>query len=111
MADWHLYIIRTAKGALYTGVTTDVPRRFGEHQAGGPRCARSLRGRGPLQLVFSVPVGDRSRALSLEWHLKRWPRTRKEKLIQGELALNTVLEAPGSRRSGTGARKPHVKKP
>ena len=64
MADWHLYILRTASGSLYTGVTTDVQRRLSEHQSGGPRCARSLRGRGPLELVFSQPVGDRSRAWS-----------------------------------------------
>lgn len=34
MADWHLYIIRTAGNTLYTGVTTDVNRRFTEHCSG-----------------------------------------------------------------------------
>ena len=87
MADWYLYMVRTASGTLYTGVSTDVARRFAEHQAGGPRCARSLRGRGPLQLVFSQAVGDRSRALSLEWHIKRWPRRHKDELIRGERSL------------------------
>lgn len=83
MADWHLYILRTAGNTLYTGVTTDVARRVAEHQAGGPRCARSLRGRGPLELVFSQPVGSRSRALSLEWQVKRWPRRHKDELVRG----------------------------
>ncbi|MFC4258251.1 GIY-YIG nuclease family protein [Marinobacter lacisalsi] len=87
MTDWHLYIIRTASGSLYTGVTTDVERRFAEHQASGPRCARSLRGKGPLELVFSQPVGNRSRALSLEWRVKRWPRRHKDELIRGERCL------------------------
>lgn len=87
MADWHLYILRTASGTLYTGVTTDVRRRFSEHQAGGARCARSLRGKGPLELVFSEPVGDRSQALSLEWHVKRWSRRHKDELIRGERFL------------------------
>lgn len=91
MAEWHLYIVRTASGTLYTGVTTDVGRRFSEHQASGPRCARSLRGKGPLELVFSQQVGDRSRALSLEWQVKRWPRRHKDELIRGnrELVLKT----------------------
>ncbi|MFD2437858.1 GIY-YIG nuclease family protein [Modicisalibacter luteus] len=36
---WFLYMIETAAGALYTGITTDVERRFGEH-CGSRRGAR-----------------------------------------------------------------------
>ncbi len=85
--EWFVYMIRTARGALYTGITTDVERRFGEHQAGAPKGARSLRGKGPLTLVFQAPAGDRSRASRLEWHIKRWPRPRKEALVRGQLSL------------------------
>ncbi|WP_339804388.1 GIY-YIG nuclease family protein [uncultured Marinobacter sp.] len=88
MTRWYVYLIRTAGGSLYTGITTDVARRFSEHQASGPRCARSLRGKGPLVMVFSSPVGDRSAALSLEWKIKRWPRQRKEALIRGDIAID-----------------------
>lgn len=84
---WHLYLVETAAGLLYTGVSTDVARRFREHQSNGFRCARSLRGKGPLTLVFSAPVGDRSMALRLEREVKRWPRARKQALIQGECPL------------------------
>lgn len=90
MSSWYLYMVRTARGALYTGITTDVPRRFAEHQAGAPKGARSLRGKGPLELVFSVDVCDRSAASRLEWHLKQWPRTRKEALVRGEITLPDV---------------------
>lgn len=86
-SEWFLYMVRTARGALYTGITTDVPRRFAEHQAGAPKGARSLRGKGPLELVLSLPAGDRSRASKLEWHIKQWPRHRKEALVLGELSL------------------------
>ncbi len=86
--QWHLYIIRTACNKLYTGVTTDVERRFHEHDSSGPRCARSLRGKGPLQLVFSRSVGDRSQALKLEWQVKRLPRRHKDELIAGVRALD-----------------------
>jgi putative endonuclease len=85
--NWSLYMVRTARGALYTGITTDVKRRFEEHQAGTPRGARSLRGKGPLELVFSADAGDRSRASKLEWQIKQWPRSRKEALARGELSL------------------------
>ncbi|MGF2733559.1 GIY-YIG nuclease family protein [Marinobacter sp. DUT-1] len=89
-SDWHLYLVRTASGALYTGISTDVERRFAEHQAGAPRGARSLRGKGPLELVFRAQAGDRSRASRLEWYIKRWPRSRKEALIRGEISLSDV---------------------
>lgn len=88
MADhWYLYLVRTASGSLYTGITTDVARRFSEHQAGAPKGARSLRGKGPLTLAFQRPAGDRSRALKLEWQVKRWRRARKEALLRGEISL------------------------
>ncbi|WP_303285114.1 GIY-YIG nuclease family protein [Marinobacter sp. SS8-8] len=86
-ANWFVYMVRTARGALYTGITTDVARRFQEHQAGAPKGARSLRGKGPLELVFSSAAGDRSRASKLEWHIKQWSRPRKEALARGELSL------------------------
>ncbi|MFV8570368.1 GIY-YIG nuclease family protein [Marinobacter sp. SBS5] len=85
--QWHLYLVRTAAGSLYTGITTDVPRRFSEHQAGAPKGARSLRGKGPLTLEFHTLAGDRSRASKLEWQVKRWPRARKEALVRGDVTL------------------------
>ncbi|KPQ29497.1 MAG: putative endonuclease [Marinobacter excellens HL-55] len=88
MSDpWYLYLVRTASGSLYTGITTDVARRFAEHQAGAPKGARSLRGKGPLTLAFQAPAGNRSLASKLEWQVKRWPKARKEALIKGELNL------------------------
>ena len=87
---WHLYLVRTAGGSLYTGVTTDIARRFAEHQAGAPKGARSLRGKGPLTLAFHAPAGNRSRAQSLEWRIKRWSRARKEALVRGEVCLGDV---------------------
>ena len=82
---WHLYLLRCRDGSLYTGITTNPERRLAEHSAG--RGARRLRGRGPLQLVFSHPVGERGAALRLEWRVKRLSRQEKERLIRGETAL------------------------
>lgn len=87
-SNWFVYMVRTAHGALYTGISTDVQRRLAEHQAGAPKGARSLRGKGPLELVYTSPAGDRSQALKLEWRIKQWPRQRKEALVQGKLILS-----------------------
>ncbi|MGB5199387.1 MAG: GIY-YIG nuclease family protein [Sedimenticolaceae bacterium] len=82
---WHLYLIRCNDGSLYTGITTDVQRRLTDHQT--RRGARRLRGRGPLELVFSQQIGDRSLAQQLEWQIKRWSKAEKERLVRGETTL------------------------
>lgn len=79
-AAWHLYIVRTASGALYTGITVDVARRFAQHQSG--KGARALRGKGPLLLVFHCAAGDRSQASKLEYQIKRLKRAQKLRLTQ-----------------------------
>ena len=76
---WYLYLIRTASGALYTGITTDVERRYQQHQNGTG--AKALRGKGPLQLAFSCLVGERGQALRLEYRIKQLNKAQKEKLV------------------------------
>ena len=79
---WFLYLIRTRKGSLYTGITTDVVRRFSEHQTGGAKGAKFLKGKGPLLLEFEIEVGDHSAALKLEYKVKRLVRSKKEQLLK-----------------------------
>jgi len=76
---WYLYLIRTRSGALYTGVTTDVPRRLEQHRQG--RGAKALRGKGPLTLAFHCPAGDRGNALRWEYRVKQLTRIQKERLV------------------------------
>ncbi len=87
MTQWFIYLIRTASGSLYTGITTDVERRFSEHQEGAPKGARALRGKGPLTLEFTARLPDRAAASRVEWAIKQWPRQHKEDLINGRRAL------------------------
>ena len=73
-------MIRCKGNVLYTGITTDVQRRFDEHQAG--KGAKFLRGKAPLELVYSQEAGNQSQALKLELWLKKQPKVSKEKMIQ-----------------------------
>jgi len=41
---WFVYMIRASDGSLYTGVTTDVKRRFEEHCSAGKRAALRVNG-------------------------------------------------------------------
>ena len=84
--SWFVYIVRTAAGALYTGISTDPERRLREH-AGARRGARSLRGKGPLELVWRMAVPDRATASALEARIKRLARARKLALVEGRVTL------------------------
>ncbi|WP_038907035.1 GIY-YIG nuclease family protein [Dickeya oryzae] len=77
---WFVYLLRTGSGWLYTGITTDVDRRLAEHQNG--KGARSLRGKGPLTLVYHCVAGDRSTALKWEYRIKQLTKLQKERLVQ-----------------------------
>lgn len=79
--NWSIYILRCADGSLYTGVALDVRRRLQEHQAQGPKAAKYVRGRTPLQLVYSRVVGSRSEVLKEEWRIKRLSKAHKEQLV------------------------------
>ena len=84
---WYLYMVRTKHGQLYTGITQDIARRFMEHQEGGKKSAKYLRGKGPLKLVFQMKIGSRSSALKAESILKKLPKKKKEDLTKG---LNVI---------------------
>jgi putative endonuclease len=79
---WHVYMVRTVDGFLYTGITVDVQRRYQEHLAQGPKAARFLVAHKPRELAFATEVGDRSLALKIERRLKRLPRARKDSIIE-----------------------------
>lgn len=81
--QWHLYMVRCREGTLYTGIATDVARRFAEHQDNSTKAAKYLRGRGPLTLVFEKTIGQNKRvALSVECQIKKLSKSRKEMLLR-----------------------------
>lgn len=79
MTEWSVYMVRTAEGALYTGISTDVERRFAQHAKG--LGAKFLRGRAPLELVYRLRIGDRSLAQRVEPRLKALSKAQKEALV------------------------------
>ena len=89
MQKWYLYIVRCRNGSLYTGIATDVERRFAEHQAN--KGSKYLRGRGPLKLVFKKQIGKKELALKIERLVKKLPKLKKEKLIKSDAGLEEIL--------------------
>lgn len=91
-SEWSLYMIKTRLNTLYTGISTDVERRFKEHSGASKRAARYLKGKGPLELVWQQSVGSKSDALILEYQVKKLNRRQKLSLIEGEIALASLIE-------------------
>lgn len=77
---WFVYLLRCNDGSLYTGVSTDVPRRCREHTAG--TASRYTRARLPVRLVYQESVANRSAALKRELAIKAMTRSEKLNLIQ-----------------------------
>lgn len=78
--DWTLYIIQASNGHLYTGITTDLQRRFKQHQShqGGARFFHSSPAQ---QIVYQEQHPNRSSASRREAAIKKLSRQQKLKLI------------------------------
>ena len=78
---WFVYIIRCADSTLYTGISTNVARRFEEHATGSPKSAKYLRGRAPLDLIYTQEIGSQSEAMIEERRIKALTKAQKLNLI------------------------------
>ena len=78
--NWSLYIIEADDRTLYTGITTDIERRFEEHLQ-GQKGARYFSGRNPVRVVYREHGHSRSSASRREAEIKKLTRRAKERLI------------------------------
>lgn len=78
--NWSIYIIEASDASLYTGITTDIERRFEEHLQ-GRRGARYFGGRAPVRVVYREHGHSRSSASRREAEIKKLSRRDKERLI------------------------------
>jgi len=80
---WYLYIARTRKGRFYTGITTNLERRFTEHRQGkgGHYTSRNK----PLKLLHVETFPDRKKAQARESQIKHWSRAKKKALMKGNV--------------------------
>lgn len=77
---WWVYIIRTRNAQLYTGITTDIQRRWQEHLS-GKGGARYFRAHIPQAVCFLEQHSDRSSASKREAAIKKLAKAEKELLV------------------------------
>ncbi len=80
MSAWEVYIVETSSGKLYTGITTDLDRRFTEHQTGN-KGARFFHFSDAKSIVFRESHPNRSDATKREISIKKMTRKQKLELI------------------------------
>lgn len=77
--NWQVYMILCSDNSLYTGITTDIKRRFRQHAEGSG--AKYFRGRRPLAVVYCEADHTRASASKEEARIKALTRGEKELLL------------------------------
>lgn len=83
---WSVYIIATEQEKLYTGISTDVHRRFAEHcdvymKRKNAKGAKFFRTQKPLQIVYQQGFANRSLASQEEARIKKLSAEEKRQLF------------------------------
>ncbi|MFZ2500542.1 MAG: DNA alkylation repair protein [Minisyncoccia bacterium] len=87
---YFVYILECEDGSLYTGITTDVERRFLEHKSGiGAHFTRAKKAK---CIVYTEESPDRSSASKREAEIKKWPREKKLAFITNALPTASTVE-------------------
>jgi putative endonuclease len=81
---WYTYILECRNGTLYTGITTDLKRRFKDHQK---KTTHYTSYNPPKKIVYSESFQTKSKALKRESQIKVWTRRKKLALIGGNHQL------------------------
>jgi len=77
--NWFVYIILCSDNSLYTGISTDINRRFLQHK--NKKGAKYFRARAPLKIVYYESGFDRSNATKREIHIKKLSSMQKTQLL------------------------------
>ncbi len=77
---YYVYIIKSADGDLYTGVTKDLNERLRRHNTG--RGCKYTKNKIPFRLVYYEERFDFKAALERERQIKSYSRYKKNLLIE-----------------------------
>ncbi len=80
---WYVYMIRCSDASLYTGVTTDIERRFTEHKE-SKKGSKYARAKIPLRVVYEEVCASRSEAQKRECAIKKFDKKEKELLVASQ---------------------------
>lgn len=88
---FYIYIIRCKDNSLYTGITTDVKRRFSEHIKRDGKGAKYMASHDAIRIEAVWEVSTRSEALKIESRIKKLKKSQKEELIKSPLKIKDII--------------------
>ncbi len=95
---YYAYILECADGSYYTGSTSNLELRIGEHSEGmNPKSYTYSRR--PVKLVWCQEFATHDEAFQAEHQVKGWSRAKKEALISGDwYGIHQIVKSERIRR-------------
>ncbi len=89
---YYTYMLRCADNSIYTGITTDVERRFAEHSGDIPgKRAKYTESHHAVRVEAVWESENRETASKLEYYIKKLNKSKKEQLIADNENLKKIL--------------------
>lgn len=80
---YFVYLLETERGTIYTGITTDVERRFREHLNGvSKKGAKYTNANKPVKILYTKEYETKSEAMREEYRIKHLSRAKKLEMIK-----------------------------
>ena len=90
---YYIYMLRCKDNSLYTGITTDIERRFKEHLEKTKKCAKYTSTHSALKIEKVWQTETRSLASKLEYNIKKnLTKAQKEKLVSNKSSIQDLLK-------------------
>lgn len=89
---YYTYMLRCQDNSIYTGITTNVERRFEEHCFKKEKCAKYTRNHAAKKIESIWQSDNRILASKLEFHIKTLSKKQKEELILNNNLVELLSE-------------------
>ena len=90
MYFYYVYILKCSDDSYYTGITSNLEKRYNEHELGKHRDSYTYKRR-PIELVFNQEFNDVLQAIYFEKKIKKWTRAKKEALVNDDWDMLQIL--------------------
>ena len=88
---YYTYMIRCKDNTIYTGITTDLEKRFQEHVSKNEKCAKYTKKHTVEKIETAWTSENRVLASKLEYRIKHLSKTQKEEIIISQNAFEKYL--------------------
>lgn len=88
---YYIYMLRCKDNTIYTGITTDIHRRFQEHKEKQREKSKYTASHEVLKIDALWDTMDKKSACKLEYHIKKLSKKQKEEIINDNCNLENLL--------------------